>query len=1012
MALLGLLIALGRIVFAQAAETQVLFRDDFEDGDAGGWELQPGWTVGLDGGNHVLLARGGNQWTGIKPVASGEWRIVSGLETRLKRLKGRAQMNLRLGSRGTRYILGINDNLLELMKSSLKDPGPAQFTYEQLASVDLSIGTAWHTFKISADGNHVRVHVDGKLRLDYVDRTDPHFEGTVSLEAAPDSVLYFDDVVVTGERDAGLVTEAQPAGEHVWKRLGGPRGGIGYDVKIHPDNPEIIYVTDSNAGVHWSTDGGDTWSPMNEGITARAGPGGDSVPIFSLTIDRRHPEVIWVGTQGMKGVYKSVDGGRTWVEMDNGIENRPVMEIRSFTVDPVDSDVVYLGGNYSPDPSNNLIVKGFIYKTTDGGRNWSKILDAGALVRWIIVDPTDTDIVYASTGIFDRLAVKPEGVLKSTDGGRTWRNVNNGISNYAAVSGLVMHPGDPRILYACTGKWPPFYDSREDLRGAAYKTVDGGESWVRVYDQDSPDAITTCSLNPADPETVYATPGGRFARTTDGGTTWTETRGGPPNDSPGGPIAIAVHPDRPRTVFIDAYAGGVFRSTDGGTTWHDASKGYSGAIVYDLVIPEAGNPYRVIAATHNGIYESNDGGVTWEAHNNPRPGSTPFSIAANPINGDELLLGDRIDWAIRKSKDGGGRFEDVLGPLNDGRLELERMANEIAYTPSDPGIVFAGFSLGPHGDTKSLKPGPGIYKSTDGGEHWNLKNGGLEDTTLNILSVAVHPAKPDTVYIGTLHNGLYKSVDGGDKWFKSGSGLNAKAVSSIAVDPQDPDTVYAGAEPGGVFKSVDGGGSWRPVSKGVPYESSISSIAVDPADSQTIYAGDFHSGVYLSKNGGESWVKINEGLSHRAVTALAISSGGEVVYAATYGGGVFRLGGLPPRAAAPAEAAEPAAGTPRGDKTPSEETPNTPLVQRIPIPENTPSASAPESFSDASKPAVQPEPVAGDGEGGGSGTSSSSGTSRQSGTIRPYVIVSLLILVLSGWASWRWYRRRGVRREG
>ncbi|NIT78764.1 MAG: hypothetical protein GWO44_18205, partial [Thermoplasmata archaeon] len=85
------------------------------------------------------------------------------------------------------------------------------------------------------------------------------------------------------------------------------------------DNPDVMYVTDAWAGVHMSTDGGQTWFPSNEGITTRAGESGDAIPVFCLTIDPHNYDIIWVGTQNVRGIFKSTDGGRTWVEMDNGV---------------------------------------------------------------------------------------------------------------------------------------------------------------------------------------------------------------------------------------------------------------------------------------------------------------------------------------------------------------------------------------------------------------------------------------------------------------------------------------------------------------------------------------------------------------------------------------------------------------------------------------------------------------------------------------------------------------------
>ncbi|MBI2957411.1 MAG: hypothetical protein HYY32_01080 [Chloroflexi bacterium] len=994
---------------AQEAEPVVLFRDDFEDASAGRWRTDDGWGIALDGGKHVLEAKGSDRWTWAEPLSASEWGAVSSVEIRIKRARGNAQVNFRFVSWERRYVLTVRENGLALLKAVPPDTGSRPTSYVQAGSLATNIDSFWHTLRITADGDTIKVFFDGSMAIEYQDQRNPYLNGSVVLEVAPDSLFYFDDVVVKG----------QPAPEgYIWTRLGGPRGGIGYDVKIDPRDADTIYVSDSNAGVHKSTDGGMTWRPMNAGITARAGPAGDSIPIFSLTVDPRNPDTIWVGTQGMRGVYKSADGARTWAKMDKGIEDQPVMEIRSFTVDPRDSDIVYLGGNYSPDPQKQLVVRGFIYKTTDGGKSWTKILDAAALVRWIIVDPTKTNVIYASTGLFDRLAVRPEGVLKSTDGGRTWRNINNGMSNYAAVSGLVMHPNDPQVLYAFTGKWPPFHDSPDDLRGAIYKTTDSGENWRKLLETSS--AITTGYVNPALPDTVYATPHIDFLRSTDAGENWTRSRGGPPNDSPGGPVAIAVHPDKPHDIFIDAYAGGVFKSADRGATWQDASKGYSGAVVYDIVLPRSDDPAYVMAATHNGIYTSKDGGSSWEAHNNPRAGSTPFSIAVNPTNPNEVLLGDRINWAIRKSTDGGEKFYDVLGPFQIGRLEDERMANEIAYAPSNPRIIYAVFSVGPHEKGDPSNPGPGVYKSVDGGRTWAQVNSGLEQTTLNVLAVAVHPNNPDIVFVGTQFGGIYRSTNGGRSWQESNAGITVRAISAIAMVPSDPTTLYAGADGGGVFKSVDSGATWRPVLRGIPFEASISSIVVDPSNAQRVFAADLHSGDYLSLEGGETWQKINAGLFNRAVTALAISRDGRVLYAATSGGGVFRLGKpqiqvwMPTATLEPTPAPVPRAVPPAVAPTATAtlETGSSAVPPDV-APTATATMAKP-ARSSAPSPPVITSPAATLAPAGPARADGASPTSKATGGIRDillYAAAAGMAFAIVAWCCWRWRSHRSGRRE-
>ncbi|MBU2553589.1 MAG: hypothetical protein KKF98_03955, partial [Bacteroidetes bacterium] len=599
---------------------------------------------------------------------------------------------------------------------------------------------------------------------------------------------------------------------------------------------------------------------------------------------------------------------------------------RSFSIDPYNANVVYCGGNYSPDPIDYLRVRGFILKTEDGGEHWREILDTGNLVRWIRIDPSNTQIIYASTGLFDRLEYERQGILKSTDGGQTWKNINNGILNYAAVSGLVMHPENPNILYACTGKWSPFFDYAEDQHGAVYKTTDGGDNWVKVYEgvEGEGNTFTTLNINPANPEIVYATRDQFFAKSTDGGKTWTETRNGPPNENAGGTIDIEIHHENPETIYIDAYAGGVFKSEDGGETWRDASKGYSGAIVYDIALLNVNNPSYVITATHNGIYKSNDGGTTWEAYGGA--GSTPGYLAVNPINSNEIMLGDRGDWAIRKSVDCGKTWYDVLGPfqLITRRLEDERMCNKIVYAPTNPNVVYAGFSIGGHEIELVQKKGPGVYKSINGGESWVSQNNGLENSYQNVMTLAVHPFNENIVYIGTLEDGVFKTTDGGENWVLKSNGLTATEVRALAIDPQNPEIIYAGGGEGvGIFKSTNGGELWEEINHGVnvvcpsyllpigrvklgvsfetpkqffpnSYTNSvpwtkITSIIIDPSNTNTIYASDLGTGVYSSTDGGRLWIPLNNGLAKRPISRLAISSDGKLLYAATSGAGVYRL---------------------------------------------------------------------------------------------------------------------------
>ncbi len=865
----------------------VLFKDDFDSGKADAWQLMGSdgrpapkqWQVEREpDGNWVLS---GTEHTWGMLVRQGNWSDYT-YRARVKLLPGSTQgihLNFRLGQ-CNRYFIAFHPNGVHLART-------------QPCNVHTSLTTSpgdhepdrWYTVEIAGKGNHIRVSVDGVPRIDYTDPT-PVLSGGIGIETLDGGHVHIDDLTVFGP--APTPTPTTPPGLS-WTFTGGPRGGIGYDVRIHPGNPNVLWVTDANAGVHSSIDGGVTWKSMNAGISARTGFSGDSIPIFSLTIDQNHPDTIWAGTLGMRGVFKTVDGGKTWSQMDNGIEDQPVTEIRAFTVDPRDSNIVYMGGNYSPNPPQ-LAVRGIIYKTTDGGKTWTKLLEPGALVRWILVDPTNTNTLYASTGIFDRIATKPEGVLKSTDGGRTWFGINEGLAN-PCVGGLVMHPQNPQVLIATTGKASAFLNDDRELHGAVFKTTDGGQHWRQVY----PIGWTTelrysaAAFAPSNPNILYVDAGNEFLRSDDAGETWTRYVTPSKTENRGQPIALAVHPQNPDWIYMNAYDGGVFRSMDGGKTWVDASAGYSGSQAWDIAA-DSRNPNYLVVGSKNGVHVSYDGGLTWEGRNADREPNIS-AVAIDPAAPDRILAANEINGTIYRSTDGGKSWNRVLRDLGQDTALGRISTYQIAFARSQPNTVYAatGIAQMTLGLDRAVK-GRGVYRSTNAGETWTPVNQGLEAAGLNILSLAVHPCDPNTVYVGTLDHGVFKTTNGGGAWTLSNQGLPTAVVRALAVDPTNPDILYAGTENAALFKSSNGGRTWQPSSAGLNPEAWISSIAIDPARPQLVYAADRRSGVYRSADGGKTWASINDGLRVRAVNRLALSADGKLLFAGTEGGGVFRIG--------------------------------------------------------------------------------------------------------------------------
>jgi photosystem II stability/assembly factor-like uncharacterized protein len=699
------------------------------------------------------------------------------------------------------------------------------------------------------------------------------------------------EAFVNGKAEAVAAPEAPRLR---WIRTGGPLGGLGYDVRMRPDNPDIIYATDAWSGVNISVDGGRTWQPSNEGIVTRAGHSGDAIPVFSLTIDPHDPEVIWIGTQNRRGIFKSTDGGKTWVEKDNGIVEQEGISFRGFTVDPRDSNIVYAAAEISSFAWARKeiagrefdLTRGVVYRTSDGGEHWTAIWRGDNLARYIWVNPRDPDVIYVSTGIFDREAANSDprrnlpggvGVVKSTDGGRTWQVLGraNGLTNLY-IGTLFMHPKNPDILLAGAGNnaYP------EDA--GVFLSTNGGMDWKKTLR-----GVNIHSVEFAlwDPRVAYAAGIEAVYRSEDGGSTWRRvTFGdswGPPGIQAGFPIDLQVDPRDADRLFANNYGGGNFLSEDGGRTWIVASRGYTGAQVRDIAVERRTG--QVFAAARSGLYLSGDKGAEWRGlAYPPAAGIEWYVVAIEPSDSRNVLAASNaMGVIVQRLGEGWRRVSDRPDPRMSWRA--------IAFAPSNPAIVYAGtsafYSAGTFDDRMAAG---GVYVSEDGGNTWRQAND-ANSGDANIAALAVAPRNPGVVYAATCNRGLLRSTDGGHQWQTIRIGQRVRDVRAFAIDPRDSQILYAGIRDGSVWKSLNGGESWQHSSSGMDAEASITDIVLAPTNSQLLYAADIRTGVYRSQNGGQLWGHISEGLRTRAVNALAISSDGRTLYAATEGEGVFRL---------------------------------------------------------------------------------------------------------------------------
>ena len=909
--LLILALCLGSIPSAQAQEIQLL--ETFDDPSLPEWDVEG--DISLAEGILTLPegSRIHHRWN---------WHV---LETAIQfRLFGSGEFTFttREAEGGALSVLVSREYLAVVLGEEILLETPLEFIPEG----------EWASLVIFVDPGQMLVEINGQLIFEgeLASQAEPaafslgyQGPGRAELDAVEGGGITIPEGESEDQPQATPLPEAAAQGPPAyqaanWVHLGGPIGGLGYDIRYNFGDHDIWYVTDAWAGIHRSQDDGLTWQPINQGITATKGV--DGIPVFCVTVDPHDPQVIWLGTEGTGQIYRSENAGDSWVEMSNGISKklRP-LTFRGITIHPDDPNTLYAMAEISSNawtadgsPRTGVemdLTQGIVYKTTDGGQLWKEVWRGDNLARYAWINPDNPQVVYVSTGIFDRESANTDvaageaggvGILKTEDGGQTWQVIDqdNGLLDLY-VGSLYMHPEDPDTLLAAAAQnnWSAMAD---EYTGGIFLTKDGGESWERVINnREMYGSVEYCET---DPQIAYAASGEAVYRSQDGGETWQrygrkDNTWGPPGIIAGIPIDIQCDPDDTDRIFINNYGGGNFLSEDGGQTWVNASQGYSGAIINTLaVVPK--HPGWVYAGARSGLFVSTDGGQTWEGTAYPAEGmgsiAEIIALAIDPANPLHVLSSPDGSGGMIVSEDGGQSWQWAQGD----RLQ----AWTLAQAPSNPHLLYAGnireecaLDTGAALIQEICAQGEtGFFRSDDGGSSWQLiTEGPLPHKGFSVL--AVHPTNPQQIFGGTFQGGFAYSTDGGNTWKLEAIGLPQKSLPAlaIAVDPFNPDNLLLSLLEAGLYKSVDGGKNWRMVAAGLNPEAALSDIVYDPAHSGVVYLADAANGVLYSTDGGESWQGLNQGLTHRTARTLDIAGDGSVLYVGIEGAGVYRLGTPP-----------------------------------------------------------------------------------------------------------------------
>jgi photosystem II stability/assembly factor-like uncharacterized protein len=415
-------------------------------------------------------------------------------------------------------------------------------------------------------------------------------------------------------KDGGATMDTDPPA------ASGPFGGTVIDLELDPITPTTLYAA-TNVGLFKSIDNGDSWQ-----VT-----GLDSRPVFSVAVDPVNPNAVYAGTAG-DGVLRSGDGGLTWTAAGDGpIQGKVLYDL---AVDPSNSQTIYAAGRAAHlDGTTSGDWGGGVFKSLDGGTTWGQ-MNEGLPEGWVYalaVDPLQPSTLYAGTHSM--------GVFKSLDGGMTWAPKNDGLvtTNHPSpdnlrIRSIAIDPRNPQNL--TIGVWGGSGVFESDSAAETWRLAGRGGLRARVrsvaYNPVTPGVVYAGMAEGGARFTQHLPDDDRWHP-------FPDQPGGGWNDF-SIVSAIAVHPADGRTVFLGVYGAGVLRTTDGGQTWQAVNEGLAASSVTALVsLPT--HPATLYAATRgSGIFESTDGGAHWSPHAWAGPLDWAVDLAIDPSDPQTLYV--------------------------------------------------------------------------------------------------------------------------------------------------------------------------------------------------------------------------------------------------------------------------------------------------------------------------------------------------------------------------------------
>ncbi|MEO6253506.1 MAG: hypothetical protein ABIO79_09385 [Ferruginibacter sp.] len=677
------------------------------------------------------------------------------------------------------------------------------------------------------------------------------------------------------------------------------------DIAVNPNNFSEYYVAAAAGGVWKTTNAGISFSPIFDGE--------GSFSIACVAIDPSNTNVVWVGSGENNnqrvvgygdGIYRSEDGGNSWKNM--GLKNSE--HIGRIAIDPTNSDIIYVAA-YGP-----LWKSGGergIYKTIDGGKTWKQVLFVSEHTGFneVMVDPRHPNIVYAAAHqrqrkVFTYIGGGPESAMyKSTDGGATWNKMMSGIpGGDLGRIGLNYSPADPDVLYAVV--------EAPETKGGVFKSTDRGASWQKQGGYTSSgNYYQKIFCDPRNVDKVFVI-NAYMVVSRDGGKTFSNL--GEKSKHIDNHV-IWINPNNTLHYLVGT-DGGVYESFDAGENW-DYKTNLPVTQFYKVATDNGYPFYHIHGGTQDNF--SMGGPSRTTSANGIMNADWYFTSTGDGFESQvdqtnpDIIYAQAQYGALSRYDKKSGEFlyiqpqEQEGEPANrwnwDSPLMISKFDNKRLYFGSNK-----LYRSDDQGNTWRLLSGD-LTRQLDRnklevmGKVWSVdavfKNGST-DIYGNTTTIAESQFDENTIYVGTDDGLIQVTTDGGRTWTKIDNipGVPERTyVNQVITSQHNRNTAYAtfnhhryGDFHPYIYRTTDGGKSWKAIQNNLPARGTAYTIAEDHVNPNLLFAGT-EFGLYFSVDGGEEWIPLKNGLPTIAVKDLAIQKRENDLVLATFGRGFYVL---------------------------------------------------------------------------------------------------------------------------